>query len=149
MQITWFAGSTTVSVANGGSCYPECCAEAPYASTHTGRLRCLDPVFSPTVFFLCLHVIASWLLRGACCKHLWVCRRSPLQRNCFPDTALCCDGPAVLSKQGALETMQANAGFRLRCLIASQQQNLPKAASIKINHCCRAGPFFNKCSVEA
>ena len=23
MQITWFAGSTTVSVANGGSCYPE------------------------------------------------------------------------------------------------------------------------------
>ena len=28
MQITWFAGSTTVSVANGGSCYPECCVEA-------------------------------------------------------------------------------------------------------------------------
>ena len=50
MQITWFAGSTTVSVANGGSCYPECCAEAPNASTHTGRLRCLDPVFSPTTF---------------------------------------------------------------------------------------------------
>jgi hypothetical protein len=48
---------------------------APNAST---------PVFSPTVFYrgsCCLHVASSGLLKGACCKHLWVCRRSPLQRN--------------------------------------------------------------------
>ena len=75
--------STTRCGADGGNCYPECCAEAPYASTHTGKLRCLDTVFSPTASALLPCVIAAQLLRGACCKHLWVCRRSPLQRNSF------------------------------------------------------------------
>jgi hypothetical protein len=72
-----------------------------------------------------------WLLEGACCKHLWVCRRPPLQRNCSLKTALCCNCSAVPSKQCTVETMQTNASFRCRYLIASQQQTLPRPPQLK------------------
>ena len=35
----------------------------------------------PSLQHIALENSAAWLLRGACCRHLWVCRRSSLQRN--------------------------------------------------------------------
>ena len=47
----------------------------------------------------CLNAVVSWLLEGACCKHLWVCRRSPLQRNSFRTARA-----FVLHRQMAVQT---------------------------------------------
>ena len=61
-------------------------AEAPNASTLAA---------APNASTL----VVSWLLEGACCKHLWVCRRSPLQRNSFRTARA-----FVLHRQMAVQT---------------------------------------------
>jgi hypothetical protein len=139
-----------------------------------GSTECLYPVFSPTVFntarafvlhrqmavqtaipslqHIALENSAAWLLRGACCRHLWVCRRSPLQRNSawamlIPKWRRCtiaaclCKGSAALTKRGTLKRMQTNAASLLASMTANQQPRRPKAASFIIFHRGRAGFF--------